>query len=100
MKMLYPYMTLYFNDENGIDIVCSDIFHKSNSNKDYIKVYFERVSKDGQSFDSMNCILPSLDDGMHDVKGFSEEEAKNHYKKIRHLATDMIEYVKEESHYT
>ena len=60
-------------------------------------MYFERASKDGQSFDSMYCILPSYNDGMKDIVGFTSDEAAYHYKKIRHIAKDMIDYVKEVS---
>ncbi len=91
--MLHPYIS--FPDDT--EIVCSDIFHKPGSKKDYIDVYFERPSKDGQSFDSMHCVLPSTNSGMQDVVGFSDAEANYHYDVMKKLAADMIDYVKEES---
>ena len=88
--MLYPFMTYI----DGTDIVFSDIFHKENDPRDYIRVEFERVNKNKDGFDSMHCILP--DGGMTDIVGFTKEEADMHLEKIRDVEDVLFDCAREE----
>lgn len=88
--MLYPFMTYI----DGTDIVYSDIFHKENDTTDYVRVFFERINKDGSGFDSMDCTLPG--GPMENVVGFTADEVANHHRKILKMAPILIASAKEE----
>ena len=88
--MVYPFMT-YFD---GTEITYTDVFHRPGDPRDYIKVYFERVNKDGTDFDSMDCVLPG--GSMEHVVGFTAAEVNHHYEKIVKMAPTLIACAREE----
>ncbi len=91
--MLYPFMK-YFD---GTDIVVSDIFFMEEDDNKHIKVFFERVDKTGEHFDSMECVLPGAK--MQNVKGFTESEVKMFTEKIKRYESMIFEWSEEEGHY-
>lgn len=90
ITMLYPFMTYL----DGTEIVYSDIFHKPNDPRDFVKILFERPNRSGSHFDSMSCVLP--DGKMQDIVGFSPREAQHHYQKIKALTSLLLDCAREE----
>ena len=88
--MLYPFMTC----PDGTEIVYSDLFRRAQDGAECVRVYFERVRKDGEAFDSMNCILPG--GSMQEVVGFTEAEVQRHEAYLHKLTEVLLDCARDE----